>query len=328
MKALLALLLGAGAAVPAAAGPEPGAWGVGASFGAPMGFNAKYWLGLDTGLDAGAGVQGGDFTAHADLLFHFDNPFETAVPPKTRSYMGFGAKWKNEDDALWGARWMWGWTTWSSRGRLEWFAEVGPLLVFEPAAAVEIDGAAGVRLYFGATSDPRRGGLETSAPPPPDPEPVKAEAKPEPKPEEPKAEAPKPAPKPAAAPKPKAPALERLRDGDESVRAEAAKELGEAKSVESVLKLIDVVKADASPKARAAAASALGKIKDDRGLDALKRAALADDAVFVRWSAANALGELGDERAGAALRMALQDGNKWVRGAARDSLEKLGLKEN
>lgn len=79
--------------------------------------------------------------------------------------------------------------------------------------------------------------------------------------------------------------LQKLSDGQETARRDAAMELGKSKSAQAVDPLMRLLAQDKSPMVRDAAARALGLIGSQRSLKALIYAAQADDDRDVRHSA-------------------------------------------
>jgi hypothetical protein len=79
--------------------------------------------------------------------------------------------------------------------------------------------------------------------------------------------------------------LRALDDPDENVRAEAALQLGRARTEASLDRLTTTLTSDRSPKVREAAARALGLIGSVKALPVLQRAALSDQDRDVRHSA-------------------------------------------
>jgi HEAT repeat protein len=79
--------------------------------------------------------------------------------------------------------------------------------------------------------------------------------------------------------------LQRLRDRDERVRADAAVQLGRLRAERAVDPLAATLAGDSSPVVREAAARGLGLIGSVKGLAALRRAAQVDGDRDVRHSA-------------------------------------------
>ncbi|MEZ6123830.1 MAG: HEAT repeat domain-containing protein [Planctomycetaceae bacterium] len=110
-------------------------------------------------------------------------------------------------------------------------------------------------------------------------------------------------------------------DPEESVRAAAARALGELKDRESI-RLLEESLYD-SRSVRSQAIIALGQIGDKSSLPAIL-AQLRDQAPEVRYHACNALGDMGEASAVSSLVKLLDDHEPMVKRAADSALEKLG----
>lgn len=121
-----------------------------------------------------------------------------------------------------------------------------------------------------------------------------------------------------------APLIEALRDpNSDNLRTWAASILGEMRSRVAVPNLIRALW-DRAESVRAAAARALGEIADPRAVNALLEGTLRDPSALVRMEAAVALGKIGDEKAVEALQLALADPDPIVRLHALEALEMIG----
>lgn len=121
-----------------------------------------------------------------------------------------------------------------------------------------------------------------------------------------------------------APLMEALRDpNSDNLRTWAASILGEIRSRAAVPNLIRALW-DRAESVRAAAARALGEIGDHRAVNALLEGTLRDPSALVRMEAAVALGKIGDEKSLEALQLALADPDPIVRLRAIEALEMIG----
>jgi hypothetical protein len=116
------------------------------------------------------------------------------------------------------------------------------------------------------------------------------------------------------------------RDGDELVRAAAARALGKTGDVEYLSSLAAAM-SDSSAHVRQEAAPSLGRVTGPAGLAALRKAAAEDPWQDVRAACASAMGSYPDMDAVRALLRCLDDRAFVVRQAARASLAKLAGKD-
>ncbi|HAM37078.1 MAG TPA: hypothetical protein DEB40_09785 [Elusimicrobia bacterium] len=131
---------------------KPGELGIGVYMGIPFGFSAKYLLDRRIAVDTALGVQGGDFDVHMDLLTHFRDLSRQPPVGKLAPYVGLGMKIRDEEDTLFGFRFVGGLAYLIKDTPLEVFAEIAPVLRVAPSADSEFDGGAGLRYYFGSGS--------------------------------------------------------------------------------------------------------------------------------------------------------------------------------
>lgn len=136
------------AAVPASAQEKGGDLGIGFIAGAPMGFSAKYLLNRSLAVDTALGVEGGDFTAQADLLTHLHGLLPKPAKGSLPLYLGLGWKFKDERRNFFGIRFVAGASYIVENQPLELFAEIAPILRVEPDTAGCIGGGVGLRYYF------------------------------------------------------------------------------------------------------------------------------------------------------------------------------------
>lgn len=116
-----------------------------------------------------------------------------------------------------------------------------------------------------------------------------------------------------------------LKNGHETMKAEAARSLGLAKNGDEAEADLQAALKDPSANVRSAAAWALGHRKCEAAVDALE-AALKDDSPYVRGNAAEALGKIGNERSRKALLETAKDSIPMVSSTAQDAIEALDAK--
>jgi hypothetical protein len=131
---------------------EKGTFGVGAMVGEPMGVTAKVWLSDKLAVDGGLGwsfVDPDGCQLHGDVLFHkFD-----LLRADTRDlplYVGVGGrvKFPEHGDNRAGIRVPVGIAYLMPQQRLEFYAEVAPVLDVAPTTTLEWNGGIGIRYYF------------------------------------------------------------------------------------------------------------------------------------------------------------------------------------
>jgi hypothetical protein len=131
---------------------QKGAIGVGPMLGEPMGATAKMWLSDTLAVDGGLGwsfVDPDGCQLHGDVLFHkFD-----LLRADTRDlpvYIGVGGrvKFAEHGDNLAGIRVPLGVAYLMPQQRLEFYAEVAPILDVAPTTTVNWNGGIGIRYYF------------------------------------------------------------------------------------------------------------------------------------------------------------------------------------
>ena len=132
---------------------QAGSFGLGPMIGEPLGLGMKLWLSDYIALDGGLGwsfVDPDGIQLHGDVLFHkFD-----LLRSDTRDlplYIGLGGRVKFVDhgDDRAGIRFPVGIAYLMPKQRLEFYAEVAPILDFTPTTSLEWNGGVGVRFYFG-----------------------------------------------------------------------------------------------------------------------------------------------------------------------------------
>ncbi|MDE2290760.1 MAG: hypothetical protein KGL53_01650 [Elusimicrobia bacterium] len=151
MKTLIAVLALVLAAPAAFAQEAPRQLGVGVVLGTPFGVTAKYNVNELVSADLALGAQGSNFDTNFDALLNLRN-FQYQ-PPKGRvtPYLGVGMKIEDQDETLWGIRFVAGASYKLPSAPLELFAEVAPVLRAEPSVGGNFDGGVGARWYFDLT---------------------------------------------------------------------------------------------------------------------------------------------------------------------------------
>lgn len=130
-----------------------GKFGVGLTFGEPLGPSAKYFFNDVVGIDGAFGWSTHDHTdfyMQSDLLSHdFDLiPVSQGAMPV---YFGAGGllRFRNSgEDNQFGIRVPVGASYLFDKAPVEIFAEVGPVLDLKPAVRGEVTGGIGVRFWF------------------------------------------------------------------------------------------------------------------------------------------------------------------------------------
>jgi hypothetical protein len=131
---------------------QGGSFGLGPLLGEPTGLDLKYWISDKFALDGAAGwsfVEPDGFQLHGDLLFSPVDLFhgESSNLP---FYFGVGGRVKfveNADNRA-GIRGPFGVSWLLHKHRLEFFAEVAPVLDVSPKTTLEWNGGLGIRYYF------------------------------------------------------------------------------------------------------------------------------------------------------------------------------------
>lgn len=137
---------------PSSAINDRGTFGLGPMLGEPMGLTVKYWFSDITAVDGGLGwslVDPDGTQLHADVLFHKFDPFRSDIPDFAL-YLGVGArvKFTEHGDNLAGIRVPFGVSYLLQPQRLEFYAEVAPILDVAPTTTVNWNGGIGIRYYF------------------------------------------------------------------------------------------------------------------------------------------------------------------------------------
>jgi len=138
------------ASISAAKSRGKGDFGLGLILGDPAGINLKYWTGSTTALSAAFAWAVGKekaFLAHADYLVHDFGLFQVKNG-QLGVYYGVGGRLKTNGGTRVGIRIPLGVTYIFERAPIDVFFEVAPLLDVIPETKGDVQGGAGVRLYF------------------------------------------------------------------------------------------------------------------------------------------------------------------------------------
>jgi hypothetical protein len=150
------ILIALATAAPAVVRAQDRGVGLGALAGEPTGITAKFWETPDSALDFAAAwslVDDGIFQLHADWLWSAFGLLE-AQNGKVPLYLGFGFRFEFVDidqtsnDTQFAVRFPLGIDFMSRRRRVDFFAEIVPILELTPETAFDLDGGVGVRYWF------------------------------------------------------------------------------------------------------------------------------------------------------------------------------------
>ena len=132
---------------------RPGTFGLGLILGDPTGVSAKYWLDKSHAIDAAIGF--GNFSIHADYLWHKWDMFPQPQSGKLAAYWGLGAEITDyrgdryrDRDTEFGIRAMGGVAYHFPRDPVEVFLQVVPVLLFSHDSGINVDAGLGIRYYF------------------------------------------------------------------------------------------------------------------------------------------------------------------------------------
>jgi hypothetical protein len=136
---------------------QAGSFGLGVILGEPTGLSAKAWLTKERAIDAAAAwstYHDGFFQMHADLLFHEYRLIEVAEA-RGRIPLSYGVGGRivlGKDDEWVGVRFPFGVSYLFREVPLDVFFEIVPILDLLPDTDFDLDGAIGIRFYFGWSS--------------------------------------------------------------------------------------------------------------------------------------------------------------------------------
>lgn len=126
-------------------------FGLGVILGEPTGISGKLWIEDRKAIDGAVAWSFDKESAlhlHADLLFHGSNISRVEMS-RLLLYYGIGGRIKFEDDSKAGIRIPLGINYLSSGAPLDVFLEIVPILDLAPSTEFGLNGAIGVRYFFG-----------------------------------------------------------------------------------------------------------------------------------------------------------------------------------
>ena len=126
-------------------------FGLGVILGEPTGISGKLWTGYRTAIDgaiAWSFEKKSSVHLHGDLLFHSFNRARVDKG-KLLFYYGIGGRVKFEDDSKVGVRVPLGIDYFFARSPFDFFLEIVPILDLVPSTDFGLNGAIGIRYFFG-----------------------------------------------------------------------------------------------------------------------------------------------------------------------------------
>jgi hypothetical protein len=126
-------------------------FGLGIILGEPTGISGKLWTGHGNAIDGAVAWSFDDEDAvylHGDFLFHKFYQYEE-WRHRLLPYYGIGGRLKFEDKTKVGIRIPLGMNYLLVNSPLDFFIEVVPLLDLAPSTEFSLDGAIGIRYFFG-----------------------------------------------------------------------------------------------------------------------------------------------------------------------------------
>jgi hypothetical protein len=126
-------------------------FGLGIILGEPTGISAKLWTGCTTAFDGAVAwsfEKESSMHLHGDLLFHNFNRCKVENG-KLLLYCGIGGRLKFEDDSKVGVRVPLGINYLFENSPLDFFLEIVPILDLAPKTDFSLNGAIGIRYFFG-----------------------------------------------------------------------------------------------------------------------------------------------------------------------------------
>ncbi|KPK74916.1 MAG: hypothetical protein AMJ89_05210 [candidate division Zixibacteria bacterium SM23_73] len=134
-----------------AAEAQDSGFGLGIIIGEPTGLSAKLWTGYRTAVDGAVAwsfEKESSMHLHGDLLFH-NFHLTKAHKGKFMTYYGIGGRVKFEDDGKLGVRVPLGINYLFAKTPLDVFLEIVPILDLAPNTDFSLNGAIGIRYFFG-----------------------------------------------------------------------------------------------------------------------------------------------------------------------------------
>lgn len=126
-------------------------FGLGIILGEPTGISGKLWTGYGKAIDGAVAWSFDDENAvylHGDFLFHKFYQYKE-WRHRLLPYYGIGGRLKFEDKTKVGIRIPLGMNYLLVNSPLDFFIEVVPLLDLAPSTEFSLDGAIGIRYFFG-----------------------------------------------------------------------------------------------------------------------------------------------------------------------------------
>ena len=126
-------------------------FGLGIVVGDPTGISAKLWTGYGKAIDGAVAWLSGDENTvylHGDFLFHKFYRYK-ARRHRLLPYYGIGGRIKVEEKTKVGIRIPLGINYLLANSPLDFFLEIVPLLDLSPSTDFSINGAIGIRYFFG-----------------------------------------------------------------------------------------------------------------------------------------------------------------------------------
>jgi hypothetical protein len=126
-------------------------FGLGIILGEPTGISGKLWTGYGNAIDGAVAWSFDDEDAvylHGDFLFHKFYQYKE-WRHRLLPYYGIGGRLKFEDRTKVGIRIPLGMNYLLVNSPLDFFIEVVPLLDLAPSTEFSLDGAIGIRYFFG-----------------------------------------------------------------------------------------------------------------------------------------------------------------------------------
>jgi hypothetical protein len=129
-------------------------FGLGIILGEPTGISGKLWTGYKTAIDGAVAwsfEKESSMHLHGDFLHHSFNRARVDEG-KLLLYYGIGGRVKFEDDSKVGVRIPLGIDCLFAHSPLDFFLEIVPILDLAPKTDFSLNGAIGIRYFFGKRS--------------------------------------------------------------------------------------------------------------------------------------------------------------------------------